>query len=166
MAVKCRRRAATNSSPSSGSSVAKTSLAPDTSQAAIATATSSARAAPGASDWMRRSAPASRSRPIARKSSTALIEAWSISSTSEARTVRPSSMTAAAAAATVGNVATTVDTGGWAGTSRSVARVTMPRVPSEPTNSLSSGSPATSLTRLPPRLTRVPSASTTSRPST
>ena len=58
---------------------------------------------------MRSRAPASRSRPIGWKSSTALIEAWSISSTSEARTVRPSSMTAAAAAATVGKVATTVD---------------------------------------------------------
>ena len=75
---------------------------------------------PGASLWMRRSAPASRSRPIGRKSSTALIEAWSISSTSEARTVRPSSMTAAAAAATVGKVATTVDVGACAGTSRRI----------------------------------------------
>ena len=82
----------------------------------MATATSSARAPPGASLWMRRRAPASRSRPIGRKSSTALIEAWSISSTSEARTVRPSSMTAAAAAATVGKVATTVEVGAWAGT--------------------------------------------------
>ncbi len=35
MAVKCSRLACTNSSPSSGSSVAKTSLAPATSQAAI-----------------------------------------------------------------------------------------------------------------------------------
>ena len=48
-------------------------------------------------------------------------------------------------------VATSVARAAWAGTSRRIARVTMPRVPSLPTKSLSSDSPATSLIRLPPR---------------
>ena len=74
--------------------------------------------------------------------------------------------TVSAAACSVGKVATRVDRAPWAGISRRMARVTMPSVPSLPTNSLSSDNPATSLIRLPPRVIRVPSASTTSSPST
>ena len=71
-----------------------------------------------------------------------------------------------AAAVTVGNVATIVDRAPWDGTNRRIARVTMPSVPSLPTKSLVSDSPATSLIRLPPSSIRVPSARTTSRPRT
>ena len=64
----------------------------------------------------------------------------------------PIATTASAAACTVGNVRDQRRrAGAWAGTSRRIARVTMPSVPSLPTNSLSSDSPATSLIRLPPR---------------
>ncbi len=100
------------------------------------------------------------------KSSTALIDARSISSSIEGRIVARMATTASAAARTVANDATSVDLAACAGTSRRMARVTMPSVPSLPTKSLSSDSPATSLIRRPPREMRVPSASTTSRPST
>ena len=59
-----------------------------------------------------------------------------------------------------------IDAGGCAGIKRNVISVMMPRVPSLPTNSLVSESPATSLRRGPPRLTAVPSASTTRSPRT
>ena len=64
MAGKAARRAATNISPSSASSVTKTSFAPAATQAASITSISAAHAAPGASDWAINSAPAVRSRPI------------------------------------------------------------------------------------------------------
>ena len=54
----------------------------------------------------------------------------------------------------------------WAGTSRSVTSVMTPSVPSLPTNSFVSDSPATSFKRGPPSRTAVPSASTTCIPST
>ncbi len=107
-----------------------------------------------------------RSRPRGAKSSTALIVARSISSIIEGRSVRRTATTASAAATTDAKDATSVAGGSGCGTSRRIARVTMPSVPSEPTNSLTSESPATSLMRLPPRVMSVPSASTTSRPST
>ncbi len=82
------------------------------------------------------------------------------------RNVAVTASTASAAAWTEPNVATIVDAGGCGGRSRSVTSVMTPRVPSLPTNSLVSDSPATSLTRGPPSRTAVPSASTTSSPST
>ena len=63
---KAARRAATNSSPSSGSVVTNTSLAPAVVQAAAMISTSAAHAAPGASDWAMSIAPAERSSPIDR----------------------------------------------------------------------------------------------------
>ena len=60
--------------------------------------------------------------------------------------------TVSAAACTVGKEATRVDGLLWAGISRRIARVTMPSVPSLPTNSFTRDSPATSLIRLPPRV--------------
>ena len=92
--------------------------------------------------------------------------ARSISSSIEGRMVDRIVTTASAAPRTVAKLATRVDLAPWAGTSRRIARVTMPSVPSLPTNSLSSDRPATSLIRLPPRVIRVPSARTTSRPRT
>ena len=92
--------------------------------------------------------------------------ALSISSSIEGRSTERIATTASAACRTVAKVATNVDLAACWGTSRRSTRVTIPRVPSLPTNSLSSGSPATSLIRLPPSWTSVPSASTTSRPST
>ena len=53
--------------------------------------------------------------------------------------------TASAASCTESNDATTVDAGGCAGIKRNVISVMMPRVPSLPTNSLVSESPATVL---------------------
>ena len=94
------------------------------------------------------------------------MDAASINSIIEARSVAPIATTVSAAACTDGKVATRVDRMPWAGISRRIARVTMPSVPSLPTNSLTSDSPAASLIRLPPSWTSVPSASTTSRPST
>ncbi len=142
------------------------SVAPAAPQAARITSISSVRAAPGASDCAISSAPVARSRPIGFQSSTALIEAWSISSIIEGRSVVRTATTARAASSTVAKEATSVERAACAGTSRRIARVTTPRVPSLPTNSFSSDSPATSLIRLPPSVTRLPSASTTSRPST
>ena len=69
--------------------------------------------------------------------------------------------TACAAASTESNDATTVLATCCGGSSRSVTSVITPSVPSLPTNSLVSESPATSLRRGPPRRTAVPSASTT-----
>ena len=74
--------------------------------------------------------------------------------------------TACAAASTESNVATTVLATCCGGSSRRVTSVITPSVPSLPTNSLVSDSPATSLRRGPPRRTAVPSASTTCSPST
>ncbi len=145
------RRAAMNISPSSASSVTKTSFAPAAAQAASMTSISAAQAAPGASDWAISIAPAlavqahrpvvldrvdRRRRPSAPSSRRAASRRW-----------RPPRRPPPA---TVGKVATSVDRAPWAGISRRIARVTMPRVPSLPTNSLTSDSPATSLIRLPP----------------
>ena len=96
------RRASANISPSSASSVVKHSVAPCLVQAASASSISAEQAAPGASDWISSSAPAVRSRPIFRASSTMLIEALSISSTIDGRATRPSSTTARAAASGIG----------------------------------------------------------------
>ena len=62
------------------------------------------------------------------------------------------------------NTATTVLSGCWAGTSRSVTSVITPSTPSLPTNNLVRLSPATSFSRGPPSRTAVPSASTTCTP--
>jgi hypothetical protein len=146
--------------------VVNTSRAPAASQAAWTRAISSAHAAPGASDCTISSAAVSRSSPIGVKSSIALMAALSINSIIEGRITCRIATTAAAQSATESKDATSVEAGRGAGTSRKIARVTMPSVPSEPTKSFSSDSPATSLIRLPPSVIRVPSASTTSRPST
>ncbi len=135
------RRAWTNISPSSASSVTKHSPAPAASHAACIAAISPDRTSPGASDWPIRSAPTVRSSPIGRKSSTALIVAWSISSSRQGRIVVRIATTASAAAFTDGNVATIVDRAPCAGTSRRIARVTIPSVPSLPTKSLRQGQP-------------------------
>jgi len=90
----------------------------------------------------------------------------SISSSIEARTVPRIATTASAAAVIDGKLPTSVAFDGCSGISRRIARVMIPRVPSLPTKSLSSESPATSLICRPPRVTSVPSASTTSMPST
>ena len=90
----------------------------------------------------------------------------SISSSIAGRSVAVIATTASAAASTVANVATSVADGGGAGSSRRVSSVITPRVPSEPTNSLVSDSPATSFSRGPPSRSAVPSARTTSMPST
>ena len=66
MAGKVERRAAMNISPSSASSVTKTSFAPAATQEADITSISAAQDAPGASDWAISMAPALRSRPIGR----------------------------------------------------------------------------------------------------
>ncbi len=144
----------------------KTSRAPDSRHAFSICAISSLREEPGASDCATSSAPASTSSPIGRCSSTARIEAWSISSSIEGRSPDRIATTASAATVGLGKVATNVERASCAGTSRSTTRVTIPSVPSLPTKSLSRLSPATSLIRLPPSCTSVPSASTTSRPST
>ena len=89
-----------------------------------------------------------------------------MNSSIEARTVDATSSTAWQEAPSSANVATTVHAGGGGGISRSTMVVMMPSVPSLPTNSLVSESPAASLIRGPPRFTAVPSASTTVRPST
>ena len=109
--------------------------------------TSSVHADPGASLWATSSAPAAVSRPIGRCASTARIEGWSISSSIEGRSRLRIATTASAAAVMVGKAATSVAPVRCAGTSLRIARVTMPSVPSLPTNSLSSDSPATSLIR-------------------
>jgi hypothetical protein len=99
-------------------------------------------------------------------SSTALIATASMNSSIDGR-IRPVMVTTAlAAASTESNVATTVHAECWGGNNRRVTSVTTPSVPSLPTNSFVSDSPATSLSRGPPRRTAVPSASTTCRPRT
>ena len=84
----------------------------------------------------------------------------------DGRTLLQIPSTASEAATIDPNDATSVARSACAGISRRIARVTIPSVPSLPTNSFSSDSPATSLNRFPPSRTSVPSASTTSRPST
>ncbi len=79
---------------------------------------------------------------------------------------RVMSRTVCVASSREANVATSVHGGRCAGTSRSTTRVMMPRVPSLPTNSLVSDSPAASLSRGPPSSTAVPSARTTVSPRT
>lgn len=103
--------------------------------------------APGASDWATIRAPVDRFRPWERQSSTALMVALSISSSIEGRTRLRMATTARDAAVIVGKLLIRVAPAVWAGINRNA-------------------SPATSLIRLPPRVTKVPSASTTSMPST
>src|SRR5690606_11440242 len=74
--------------------------------------------------------------------------------------------TAVQAAPRSANVATSVVAGGGSGIRRSTILVMTPSVPSLPTNSFMSDSPAASLSSLPPSSTTLPSASTTSSPST
>ena len=111
-------------------------------------------------------AAASRSSPIFVSSSTALMVGRSMNSSIEGRMRCVIASTAAVAESSVGNVATRVCGGRWAGTSRSVTSVMIPRVPSLPTNSFVSDRPATSLSRGPPSSIARPSASTTFMPST
>ena len=160
------RRAAVNASPSSGSDVLNTSAAPLASHACRIISISSAAAPPGASERPSSRAPAVRSSPIFTKSSTALMLPLSISSSIDGRSFEVMATTASAAASTEANVATNVHAGGGAGSRRKVNSVMTPRVPSEPTNSFVSDSPATSLRRGPPNRSAVPSASTTTMPST
>ena len=70
------------------------------------------------------------------------------------------------AASTESNVATTVADVVCGGSRRNVTSVTTPSVPSLPTNNFVRLRPATSLRRGPPNRTAVPSASTTTMPST
>ena len=100
-------------------------------------------------------------------SSTARIVTRSISSSVTGR--RPavvSPATASPAASSDGKNAISVERGGGAGSRRSVASVTRASVPCDPTSSGISPYPATSFTFLPPSRSTVPSAITTSRPST
>jgi hypothetical protein len=81
--------------------------------------------------------------------------------------IRPATAsTAVVAASTDAKFATTVHARCCFGSSLSVISVTIPSVPSLPTNSFVRLSPATSFRRGPPRRTAVPSVSTTWRPST
>ena len=89
-----------------------------------------------------------------------------MNSSIEGRITRVMSRTVAVASSRVANVATRVAGGRCAGISRRTISVMIPSVPSLPTNSLVSDSPATSLSRGPPSSTAVPSASTTVMPST
>ena len=160
------RRAATNASPSSGSSVENTSVAPCSVNTAAMYSASSAPAGPRSSVAATIIAAALRSSPILSLSSTALIATPSMNSSIDGRILPVMVTTASAAAATESNEATTVHPRCWAGSSFSVTSVTTPRVPSLPTKSFVRLSPATSFSRGPPRRTAVPSASTTCRPST
>ncbi len=160
------RRATTKASPSSGSSVEKTSVAWFSSHSPAISSHSAAAWPAGSSDWMTSIAAASRSSPILVRSSTALMVGRSMNSSIEGRSRRVMASTVAVASSRVANVATRVAGGRCVGTSRSTISVMIPSVPSEPTNSLVSDSPATSLSRAPPSSTAVPSASTTVRPRT
>ena len=99
-------------------------------------------------------------------SSTALIATESMNSSIDGRSRAVTPSTASTAASTVAKPATTMLDAFCLGTSRSVTSVMTPRVPSLPTKSFVSESPATSLSRGPPSRTAVPSASTTCMPST
>ena len=160
------RRAAVKASPSSGSSVVNTSDAPASVHAAAMISISRRRSTPAESDRAMSIAAASRSKPIFIASSTAPIDARSMNSSIDGRRLRVMARMAAVASRTEPNEATTVLAGGWAGIRRTVISVMMPSVPSLPTNNLVNDSPATSFSRGPPSLTAVPSARTTSRPST
>ncbi len=160
------RRAATNASPSSGSSVEKTSVAPFSANNAAITPASSPADAPRSSEPAITSAAASRSRPIFSLSSTAFTATESMNSSIDGRIRLDTASTPLTAASSDAKVATTVLDRCCLGSSRSVISVTTPSVPSLPTNNLVRLSPATSLRRGPPSRTAVPSASTTCRPST
>lgn len=90
----------------------------------------------------------------------------SMNSSIEGRIRAVTATTPFMAASTESNVATTVHGECCGGSSRKVTSVTTPNVPSLPTNSFVSDSPATSFSRGPPNRTAVPSASTTCKPST
>ena len=162
------RRAATNASPSSGSSVANTSVAP----CLCAGLRHRPRSPPRRPRPARRTArsasrAASRSRPIGTQSSTALI-AGAVHQLEHRRPQRRGDREDG-----VGRVLERGERrdhrragGGCAGSSRSVDLGDDAERALRPTNSLVSDSPATSLRRGPPRRTAVPSASTTSMPST
>src|SRR6516162_3870877 len=144
------RRAATKASPSSGSSVENTSVAPFSANTAAITSASSPDARPRSSDPATSIAAAPRSRSIRKVSSTALIATESMNSSIEGRSRATTPSTASTAAVTDPNVATTTLDVFCAGSSRSVTSVMTPSVPSLPTNSLVSERPATSLSRGPP----------------
>lgn len=74
--------------------------------------------------------------------------------------------TASQAAAAESNSAASTSCAGGCGRSARTALTTMPRLPSEPTNSLVRSYPATPLAVRRPVLSSRPSARTTSRPST
>ena len=164
--VNAARRAMVNCSPSSGSSVAKTSVAPWVRKASAMNSVSAARSGPVRSDWASSMAPASVSRPIRRSASTARMLTVSMNSSIAGRIRRVMARTASLQATTSGKIPTTVDRGGWAGISRRMISVTTPNVPSLPTNSFVRLSPAVSLSRGPPSRTAVPSARTTVIPRT
>ena len=160
------RRAWMKASPSSGSSVEKTSSAPFSSQIAVTCAISTPACSAGSSDWTMIIAAESRSSPMRVSSSTALIVGRSMNSSIDGRIDWVIARTAAVAESSVGNVATRVCGVRCAGTRRSVTSVMMPRVPSLPTNSFVRDRPATSLSRGPPSSMSRPSARTTFMPST
>ena len=113
------RRATTNCSPSSGSSVENTSVAWFSSQIAEISSHSAAAWPAGSSDWMTSIAAASRSRPIFVMSSTALMVGRSMNSSIEGRSRRVMASTVAVASSRVANVATRVAGGRCFGISRS-----------------------------------------------
>ena len=164
--VNAARRATVNCSPSSGSSVANTSVAPFARNASEMSSVSAARSAPVRSDCASSIAPAEVSSPIRRSASTARIETLSMNSSIAGRMRLVIASTASLHATTSGKIPTTVERGGCSGRSRTMISVTIPSVPSLPTNSLVRLSPAVSLRRAPPRRTAVPSARTTVIPST
>ena len=134
------RRACTNISPSSASSVTNTS-APCASQAACMTVISSLRAAPGASDWAISSAPA----VAVEAHRLVVLDGVDARPVHQLEHRRPHHGAHAPPRRrqrrTDAKLATSVDVADWAGTSRRIARVTMPRVPSLPTKSLSREQP-------------------------
>jgi len=160
------RRAPRSISACSGSSERYPSIAPAARQAARMASASSSAPEPAKSDWASRRAPASTGRPEGRHSSTACMVVRSSNSSMLGVEVAMICSTARPAAPTSSKSATTVTAGGGSGRRRSRAMVTIPRVPSLPTMSPARSYPATPLTVRRPNRETLPSASTTSRPST
>jgi len=130
------RRAATKASPSSGSSVEYTSVAPCSVNTRAMYSVSSTPAGPRSSDAATIIAAALRSRPIFSLSSTALMATESMNSSIDGRILPVIATTASAAAATESNDATTVQPLCCGGSSRNVTSVITPRVPSLPDEQL------------------------------
>ena len=135
MARNAMRRTWRSQSASIGSVARTTEVAAASVHSASARASSSSAAAPGRSDSTSSSAAADRSSPRLCQSSTAAIVTRSISSSVHGSSpARVMAATAVPAASRVAKKASIVTFGGGAGRRRSVASVTMPSVPCEPTN--------------------------------